>query len=80
MCACSEQLADKDLGCDGDCSQSTLEKCEGACVATEGCAVVVWHIPDKHCHTLTGTVTHDAFVAGLRPQLSANSCMLVKAQ
>ena len=80
MRACSEQLADKDLGCDGDCSQSTLEKCEGACVATKGCAVVEWHVSDKHCHTLTGTITHDAFVTSLSADRDHDSCMLVKAQ
>jgi hypothetical protein len=46
------KLTDKDLGCDGDCAESTLEKCEGACVTTPTCAVVVWHASDKHCHTL----------------------------
>jgi hypothetical protein len=49
--------------------------CEHACVASSGCVVVVWHASDLHCHTLTGAVTHEQFVATLNATKQSTACM-----
>ena len=60
-----------------DCSGATAAKCQGECVGTAGCVVMAWHEKDKHCHTLTGAVTHAAFVAALQPTSDYETCMFV---
>ena len=60
---------------------ATVATCEEACEKTHGCTVINWHDADRHCHTLTGPITPEAFKASLRPPTAAGrfaACMLVK--
>jgi hypothetical protein len=54
---------------------SNLADCEGACNASLGCVVVVWHGSDRHCHTLTGHVTRAQFIATLNVTAKSVACM-----
>ena len=66
-------LADKDLKDKAD----TIAKCEAACDSTQDCAVILFHNKDKHCHTLSGKITHDAYVATLKSDSDHETCMRV---
>ena len=64
------RLKDKDfIG-----NSSTVEACEAKCELAAGCAAVVWHSDDLHCHTLTGALTAAQFTASLRPGKASESC------
>ena len=60
---------------------ATVATCEAVCEKTPGCAVVLWHDADRHCHTLTGPITEKAFEASLQPSAPSGrfvACMLVE--
>jgi hypothetical protein len=56
---------------------TSLAGCEQLCLATAGCVVIVFHGKDKHCHTLSGTVTHDAYEASLKKDSERETCLLI---
>jgi hypothetical protein len=56
---------------------ATVATCESACDKTKDCVVVNWHEDDKHCHTMSGAVTHGQFVGALQTSAST-ACMLVR--
>ena len=59
---------------------ATVATCQAACEKAAGCAVCNWHGADRHCHTLSGSVTHAAFARSLKEDAPADAaCMLVKA-
>lgn len=48
-------------------AEYSLDSCKAKCEAASGCAVIRYHTGDKHCHTLTGSITRDAYEAAVQP-------------
>jgi len=55
---------------------SARSDCENQC-NVRGCPVIVWHATDEHCHVLSGSLSHDDFVASLTTDHDRSTCMLV---
>merc|ERR1719261_230734 len=45
----------------------SLKSCQAKCAASSGCMVIRYHATDKHCHTLAGSITRDAYEASVKP-------------
>eukprot|EP00937_MAST-01D_sp_MAST-1D-sp2_P005099 g5099.t1 len=55
----------------------TLDSCQQACASSSGCAVIRYHATDKHCHTLVGSITRDAYEATVKPNSAGyETCFL----
>lgn len=50
-----------------------ITDCKGRCDG-KNCKVIVWHSSVQHCHTLSGAVTHDDFVASLTTSSDYSAC------
>jgi len=58
---------------------SDITSCEKRCEETAGCGAVLWHSTDSHCHVLTGSFSHDDFLAELKSDGSHDACYLKTA-
>jgi hypothetical protein len=66
----NQALVDVDLAA----AQYDISGCEQACVATAGCAAIMLHGTDKHCHTFSGALTAAEFGADLAANAEYEAC------